>query len=176
MFTKNQFEECLKNIDESLELDKENTCLINVGESFDIALYFQEATSHVITFCELGKAPQNKELKLAITKELLTANYLWRDTLGGSISILKDKGIFVYQSDFFNDNLDEFEQFLKDIADKCEYWKGRYEELIDSFTFEIFDSEDNETFVIDDENEEVSLFNQYSSTNDANNQTIILDA
>jgi len=174
MYTKDQLEECLKNTDESLELDENNSCIIDVKGIFEIALSYDEQSGYVLAFCEIGKIPQDKELKLSITKELLTANFLWRDTLGGTISIHKDEDVFIFQNAYLNNTLDEFDNFLESTANKCELWISRYESLINSFSLELSDQEDEETFILEDE--EINMYSNNDSDNNNNNQTIILDA
>lgn len=172
MFTKNEFEEILKNLDESLVLDNDNSCVMEVREFFDLTLHFDEPSNHIIAFCEIGKMPaNNKELSLSLTKELLTANFSWKDTFGGSISMLEQENIFVYQSVYLKNSLDDFNDFLDRNIHNCEFWIAQYKSLYVSFATELSDYYDDETFVLEDDEMVTYNTNDQKSVND---QTVFL--
>lgn len=110
---------------EGLVFDEEDNCIIMLDNKILFILELDEESKTIVFNVILGNLPIVG--RQDVLYELLSANFYWNKTEGGTIGIDEQTDIVTmcYSLDFPLENDSEFEAVFEKLANASEYWINR---------------------------------------------------
>lgn len=128
MLNKEKVNEILAIISSSVvQLDDQNLCVLGVNEEIAIHLQFDPETGFVDVVTDIGDLSETvTEVKLAIISELMSANFMWDQTVGRTLALSPNRTTVVCQERYVDSDDRDLSSFLVEFAEFAEFIKQRY--------------------------------------------------
>ena len=110
---------------EPLQLDDANYCALASADDHVVHLRFDEGQGTFIAFGSIGTLSEDEEVALRELRALLTANLMWQDTQGATITLAPE-------SDTEQATADKLDAFLQSFALSLDFWTQRCATLGDT--------------------------------------------
>jgi hypothetical protein len=113
-----------------LEVDEYGRCTLNVGEDFQLTLYYDEPTQAITVFSGLAQLPARDIAARAL--QLLRANVFWSETSEATLSLDPESGVVVLARRLPEKGLDytTFEESLLTFIAAAKTWHERLHQAV----------------------------------------------
>ena len=113
---------------ETLQLDDDNTCLLISADDHVVHLRFDEAEGTFIAFGSMGMLSDDGEVAQREMRALLTANLMWQETMGATITLAPESNTVLLQQMWLPEqaSMEKFTAFLQSFALLLAFWEKRF--------------------------------------------------
>ncbi|WP_300718615.1 type III secretion system chaperone [uncultured Desulfovibrio sp.] len=110
-----------------LQLDDDNYCALASADDHVVHLRFDEEQGTFIAFGSIGTLSGDAEVALRQLRALLTANLMWQDTRGATITLAPESDTVLLQQLWLPDQATEekLDAFLQSFALLLDFWTQR---------------------------------------------------
>lgn len=110
-----------------LQLDDDNYCALASADDHVVHLRFDEEQGTFIAFGSIGALSGDAEVALRQLRALLTANLMWQDTRGATITLAPESDTVLLQQLWLPDQATEekLDAFLQSFALLLDFWTQR---------------------------------------------------
>ena len=113
---------------EPLQLDDANYCALASADDHVVHLRFDEGQGTFIAFGSIGTLSEDEEVALRELRALLTANLMWQDTQGATITLAPLQQMWLPEQA----TADKLDAFLQSFALSLDFWTQRCATLGDT--------------------------------------------
>ena len=119
---------------EPLQLDDANYCALASADDHVVHLRFDEGQGTFIAFGSIGTLSEDEEVALRELRALLTANLMWQDTQGATITLAPESDTVLLQQMWLPEQAtaDKLDAFLQSFALSLDFWTQRCATLGDT--------------------------------------------
>ena len=118
---------------EPLELDENNYCLLVAADEHVVHIRFDEELGTLIVFGSIGTLSEDEEVSRREMRELLTANLMWQDTKGATITLAPETDTVLLQQMWLPEQatVEKFSAFLQSFVILMGFWEQTFSSLGD---------------------------------------------
>lgn len=117
-----------------LQLDDDNHCALASADDHVVHLRFDEELGSLIAFGSIGTLSDDGEVAQRQLRALLTANLMWQDTRGATITLAPESDTVLLQQLWLPEQAtaEKLDAFLQSFALLLDFWTQRCAALADS--------------------------------------------
>ena len=118
---------------EPLQLDEDNYCMLVSADEHVVHIRFDEAQGTFIAFGSIGTLSRDEEVSRRELRALLTANLMWQDTMGATITLAPESDTVLLQQMWLPEQatVEKLDAFLQSFVLLVSFWEKRFSGLGD---------------------------------------------
>ena len=119
---------------EPMQLDEDNYCLLVSADEHVVHIRFDDEQGTFIVLGSIGTLSEDEEVSRREMRELLTANLMWQDTQGATITLAPESDTVLLQQMWLPEQAtaDKLDAFLQSFALSLDFWTQRCATLGDT--------------------------------------------
>ena len=121
-----------------LQLDEDNCCMLVSEDEHVVHIRFDNTQGTFIVFSSIGTLSKDEEVSLRELRALLTANLMWQDTMGATITLTPESDTVLLQQMWLPEQatIEKLSDFLQSFVLLTGFWEKRFlglgDELMES--------------------------------------------
>ena len=118
---------------EPLQLDEDSYCMLVSADEHVVHIRFDEAQGTFIVFGSIGTLSRDEEVARRELRALLTANLMWQDTMGATITLAPESDTVLLQQMWLPEQatVEKLGAFLQSFVLLISFWETRFASLGD---------------------------------------------
>ena len=125
---------------ETMQLDEDNYCLLVSADEHVVHIRFDDEQGTFIVLGSIGTLSEDEEVSRREMRELLTANLMWQDTKGATITLAPETDTVLLQQMWLPEQatVEKFSAFLQSFVILMGFW----EQIFSSLGDEVMENEE----------------------------------
>ncbi|WP_294558813.1 type III secretion system chaperone [uncultured Mailhella sp.] len=125
---------------EPMQLDEDNYCLLVSADEHVVHIRFDDEQGTFIVLGSIGTLSEDEEVSRREMRELLTANLMWQDTKGATITLAPETDTVLLQQMWLPEQatVEKFSAFLQSFVILMGFW----EQIFSSLGDEVMENEE----------------------------------
>lgn len=118
---------------EPLQLNEDSYCMLVSADEHVVHIRFDEAQGTFIVFGSIGTLSRDEEVARRELRVLLTANLMWQDTMGATITLAPESDTVLLQQMWLPEQatVEKLGAFLQSFVLLISFWETRFASLGD---------------------------------------------
>ena len=118
---------------EPMQLDEDNYCLLVSADEHVVHIRFDDEQGTFIVLGSIGTLSEDEEVSRREMRELLTANLMWQDTKGATITLAPETDTVLLQHMWLPEQatVEKFSAFLQSFVILMGFWEQTFSSLGD---------------------------------------------
>ena len=118
---------------EPMQLDEDNYCLLVSADEHVVHIRFDDEQGTFIVLGSIGTLSEDEEVSRREMRELLTANLMWQDTKGATITLAPETDTVLLQQMWLPEQatVEKFSAFLQSFVILMGFWEQTFSSLVD---------------------------------------------
>lgn len=118
---------------EPMQLDEDNYCLLVSADEHVVHIRFDDEQGTFIVLGSIGTLSEDEEVSRREMRELLTANLMWQDTKGATITLAPETDTVLLQQMWLPEQatVEKFSAFLQSFVILMGFWEQTFSSLGD---------------------------------------------
>ena len=118
---------------EPMQLDEDNYCLLVSADEHGVHIRFDDEQGTFIVLGSIGTLSEDEEVSRREMRELLTANLMWQDTKGATITLAPETDTVLLQQMWLPEQatVEKFSAFLQSFVILMGFWEQTFSSLGD---------------------------------------------
>lgn len=118
---------------EPMQLDEDNYCLLVSADEHVVHIRFDDEQGTFIVFGSIGTLSEDEEVSRREMRELLTANLMWQDTKGATITLAPETDTVLLQQMWLPEQatVEKLSAFLQSFVILMGFWEQTFSSLGD---------------------------------------------
>ena len=118
---------------EPMQLDEDNYCLLVSADEHVVHIRFDDEQGTFIVLGSIGTLSEDEEVSRRELRELLTANLMWQDTKGATITLAPETDTVLLQQMWLPEQatVEKFSAFLQSFVILMGFWEQTFSSLGD---------------------------------------------
>ena len=118
---------------EPMQLDEDNYCLLVSADEHVVHIRFDDEQGTFIVLGSIGTLSEDEEVSRREMRELLTANLMWQDTKGATITLAPETDTVLLQQMWLPEQatVEKFSAFLQSFVILMWFWEQTFSSLGD---------------------------------------------
>lgn len=118
---------------EPMQLDEDNYCLLVSADEHVVHIRFDDEQGTFIVFGSIGTLSEDEEVSRREMRELLTANLMWQDTKGATITLAPETDTVLLQQMWLPEQatVEKLSAFLQSFVVLMGFWEQTFSSLGD---------------------------------------------
>lgn len=120
-------------LEEPLQLDEDNYCMLVSADEHVVHIRFDDTQGTFIAFGSIGTLSEDEEVSRREMRALLTANLMWQDTMGATITLAPESDTVLLQQMWLPEQatVEKLGAFLQSFVLLTGFWEQRFSGLDD---------------------------------------------